>query len=117
MKKLFIISIIFLASCKTNSLVQSMPGHYYKKGKDYRYILDLNNDSSFTFKIQYREGSVSCQGKWQYILKDTLLLKCGGTSLSEMLQRGYMEEREKKVIVISKNKLKVDSQNNDKSSM
>lgn len=108
MKTLLIISIIFSTSCKTTSLFQNLQGQYYKKGKDYKYILILNNDSSFTFTERYHEGRSSCQGKWLFISKDTLLLKCGEASLSEMLQRGYMEEREKKVILISTNKVMID---------
>lgn len=108
MKNLLIISIIFFASCKTASLSQSMQGQYYKEGKDYNYSLSLNNDSSFTFTKKYFEVNSTCQGKWQRISKDTLLLKCGEEDLSAKLQSGYMTERERKVIVLSKNKLKID---------
>ena len=100
--------MIFFVSCKTVSISQSMQGRYHKEGKDYRYSLSLNNDSSFTFTKKYFEVNSTCQGKWQRIAKDTLLLKCGETDLSARLQGGYMTERERKVIVLSKNKLKID---------
>jgi hypothetical protein len=99
--------MIVFASCKTVSISQSMQGHYYKEGKDYQYELTLNNDSSFTFTKKYFEVNSTCQGKWQRIAKDTLLLKCGEEDLSAKLQSGYMTERERKVIVLSKNKLKI----------
>lgn len=108
MKNLLIISIIFLASCKTVSMSQNMQGQYYKEGKDYQYSLSLNNDSSFTLTKKYFEVNSTCRGKWQRISKDTLLLKCGEEDLSVKLQSGYMTERERKVIVLNKNKLKID---------
>lgn len=107
-KNLFFISMIFFASCKTVSISQNMQGRYHKEGKDYWYSLNLNNDSSFTFTKKYFEVNSTCQGKWQRIAKDTLLLKCGEADLSERLQSGYMTERERKVIVLSKNKLQID---------
>ena len=100
--------MISFASCKTVSMSQNIQGRYYKVGKDYQYDLALNNDSSFTFAIKYFEVNSTCQGKWQRISKDTLLLKCSEEDLSVKLQSGYMTERERKVIVLSKNKLKIE---------
>ncbi len=108
MKNLLFISMIFLASCKTVSISQNMQGHYHKEGKDYQYDLTLNNDSTFFFTKKYFEVNSTCQGKWQRISKDTLLLKCGEEDLSAKLQSGYMTERERKVILLSKSKLKIE---------
>lgn len=108
MKNFLFISMIFFASCKTVSISQNMQGHYFKQGKDYQYGLTLNNDSSFIFTKKYFEVNSTCQGKWRRMSKDTLILKCGEDDLSAKLQSGYMTERERKVIVLSKNKLKVD---------
>lgn len=108
MKNLLFISIIFFASCKTVSISQNMQGHYHKEGKDYQYDLTLNNDSTFSFTKKYFEVNSTCQGKWHRISKETLLLKCDEEDLSAKLQSGYMTERERKVIVLSKNKLKVE---------
>jgi len=101
--------MIFLASCKTTPLLQSLPGQYYKNWKGYKYILILNNDSSFIYTEKYREGSPRCEGKWQFISKDTLLLKCGKATFTEALSSGYLAEREKKVIVVNKNKVMIDN--------
>jgi hypothetical protein len=107
-KSLLFIPMIVFASCKTVSMSQNMQGQYYKEGKDYQYSLSLNNDSSFTSTKKYFEVNSTCRGKWQRISKDTFLLKCSEEDLSAKLQSGYMTERERKVIVLSKNKLKID---------
>lgn len=104
-KNLLFILIIAFTSCKTVS--QSMQGQYYDKGKDYRYDLNLRSDSSFTFSIAVLEGLSTCDGKWHYLSKDIILLSCNEQNLSAKLQRGYMTERERNVIVLSKNKLKI----------
>jgi hypothetical protein len=107
MKNLLIISIIFLASCKTSSISQTVQGRYYQEGKDYKYDLSLNNDSSFVLTQKYFEVNSTCRGKWQYLSTDTILLKCGEEDLSAILQSGYMSERERKLLVLSKNKIKI----------
>lgn len=108
-KNLPFISVIVLASCKTVSFSQNIQGRYYIEGRDYQYSLSLNNDSSFTFTKKYFEGSSTCQGNWHFLSKDTLLLTCDEADLSAKLQSGYMTERERKVIVLNKNKLKIDN--------
>lgn len=85
-----------------------MQGKYYKLGKDYVYDLSINNDGSFILTQKYFEVNSTCQGKWQRISKDTILLKFDSSTLSEKLLSGYMTEREKKVIVLKKDKLKFD---------
>lgn len=106
-KYLLFILIIVLASCRTISISQNIQGQYYKAGKDYQYDLSLNNDSSFTLTQKYFEVNSTCGGRWQYLSRDTLLLKCYEENLSAKLQGGYMTEREKKVIVLGKKKLKI----------
>jgi len=97
-----LIAFLF-ASCKIYSQVQ---GIYYKDGNDYQYHLSLN-DSSFILTQKYFEVNSTCKGKWKYLSNDTILLKCDDEDLSAKLQSGYMTERERKVVVLSKNKLKL----------
>jgi hypothetical protein len=80
-----------------------------QKRKDYQYDLTLNNDSSFTFTKKYFEVNSICQGQWKRIAKDTLLLKCGEEDLSAKLQSGYVTKRERKLIVLNKQKLKIEN--------
>ena len=107
MKNLLIMSILIFASCKTVSISQNIQGRYYKEGKDYQYELNLNNDSSFALTQKYFEVNSTCRGKWQYLSNDTILLKCDEEDLSAKLQTGYMSEREKKIIVLNKHKIKI----------
>lgn len=108
MKNILIISLIFFASFKTPSFSQSIQGQYCKEGKDYKYSLNVNDDSTFTFSKKYYEVNSTCQGKWQRLSKDTLLLKCNEGDLSAKLQSGYMTERERKVIMLNKNEIIID---------
>jgi hypothetical protein len=108
MKNILIISvgiIIFFSSC-SNTLYRTVKGTYNGNGKDYHYSLSIN-DSSFLLTQKYFEVNSTCKGKWQFLSKDTILLKCDEEDLSAKLQSGYMTEREKKVIVLNKNKVQV----------
>ena len=97
--------IVVFASCKSVAISK---GQYYKEGKDYQYTLNLSEDSSFVLIQKYFEVNSTCKGKWQYLSADTILLKCDSESLYAKLESGYMTERERKVIVLNRNKLKLD---------
>jgi len=105
---LLIVMAVFFVSCKSTSLLQNADGDYYSKGRDYYYSLSLKRDSSFVFTQKYFEVNSTCQGKWKYISKDTILLQCNEADLSAKLQSGYMSERERKVLMLNKNKLQID---------
>jgi hypothetical protein len=102
-----ILAVVLFISCKSVHELQSIQGEYYKQGNDYQYDLVLNRDSSFILSQKYFEVNSTCQGKWIYFSKDTLLLQCNPENVSAQLQSGYMSEREKKVIVVSRNKLQL----------
>lgn len=104
---LLILTIMF-ASCKSVAIFKNVEGQYYKSGKDYQYSLNLNKDNSFILTQKYFEVNSTCNGKWQNLSADTILLKCDvEEDITAKLQSGYMTEREKKVLVLSKNKLKL----------
>ena len=100
--------MILFVSCKGQSLLQNIQGNYSKSGKDYSCSLILNTDSSFTLTQKYFEVVSNCKGKWQLKLKDTILLKCSDENLSAQLSSGYMAERQREVIILNQNKLKLD---------
>jgi hypothetical protein len=108
-KYLLLISIIVFTSCRPTFISQDVQGQFYKEGKDFQYSLDLRRDSSFYFTKKYFDGNSTCRGKWQRLANDTLILKCDDPDLSAQLQSGYMTERERVVILLSKNRLKVDN--------
>ena len=86
-----------------------MTGDYYKKGKDYIYTLTLAKDSTFILSKKYFEVNSKCKGKWNYKNRDTILLTCDEENLTSQLTSGYMSERKQKLIVINKNKVKIDN--------
>jgi hypothetical protein len=109
MRSLIYIILLVFVSCKVLTLQQEMPGEYYKGGKDCEYSLKLNQDSTFVLSIKYQDAKPQCNGKWQYLGKDTLVLKCNEVeNISETLNNGYMTDREKKVRIINRNRLKLD---------
>lgn len=95
---------ILLTSCISYS--QNLKGEYYKQGKDFRYELTLN-DSSFILTQKYFEVNSTCNGKWNYVSKDTIFLRCEEVDKSAKFESGYMNERERKIILISKKKMKL----------
>ena len=104
-KTLIYILIVGLSSCKSLHIDR---GEYYKKGKDYTYSLKLTEDSTFILSKKYQDAFPQCSGKWSYIAKDTILLKCDEMKdVMESLTNGYMAERENRLIVLNQNKVKL----------
>ncbi len=82
-------------------------GKFYKRGKDYTCSLVLEKDSSFTFNIKVQDFNPQCEGRWQLLGRDTILLKCNEVkNILEALSTGYMAKRENKIEIINRNKLK-----------
>ena len=101
---LFLLSIL-LTTC---SAQRNLSGKYSRAEKDFRYDLELKKDSTFALTQKYFEVVSECQGKWESLSEDTLLLKCyEATDVTETLSGGYMSEREKKVIVLTGGKLRL----------
>lgn len=108
--KYFLTTIIILCftTCKTVYKLNNIEGVYSKSGKDFIYTLNLHKDSSFHLSQKYYEVNSFCQGRWQ-LSADTILLLCADEDLVAKLQSGYLTQRKWKVIVMSKNKLKLGS--------
>lgn len=103
------ILLFLVVSCKSLTIQQGVYGEFYKGGEDYKYTLKLNRDSTFFLSMKYQDAMPQCYGKWQYLGQDTLLLKCNELkNISETLSSGYMANREKKVLIIGRNKIKLD---------
>ena len=98
--------------CKTTAPIIIQKGvfiHKYRDGDTDQLI--LNNDNSFYLKFSYKQG---CDGKWEYISKDTIAIKYQPVDWTEMITRGYMHERELKIKVLNNNKIKLFFTNNGK---
>jgi len=98
-----VLSVLF-SSC---TISQNIHGEYLKQGKDYKYSLVLNKDSTFILSQKYHDANPKCQGRWTYIAKDAILLKCDTVnSIAETLNSGYMQKRKNKIVVVSSKRLR-----------
>lgn len=105
--RLFLIAAVLLSGCASTFSQKSLSGNYYAKGKDYAYELKLSDDSSFQLTTWHIEVKSTCEGSWQTIKSDTILLLCSAPKPLEELQGGYMSERERKVAILRNRKLKM----------
>lgn len=107
-----VITLGLFISCKAQKIGQeALCGTFYKLNKDKyfssSYTLELRPDSSFTFIVMVKDAKPQCEGKWKIIDKEFILLECKESSNPyEMLSSGYMSEKEHKLQVINKNKIK-----------
>ncbi|MDB4334844.1 hypothetical protein OAA06_00645 [bacterium] len=99
-------------SCKAQEIGHAeICGAFYmlQKGKDFNvaYTLELNTDSTFLLRLNTAGGKPQCEGKWEIVDCNFIFLKCNEiTDVTETLTNGYMSQREHKVEIISKNKIK-----------
>ena len=115
MKRVVIYIAIMLGSffiCNAQKIEQrTMCGTFYKlvQLKDFNtsYTLELNTDSTFKLYINLFEGSSQCIGKWKILDSIFIMLKCNeDTNPYEMLSSGYMSQKEYKLQIISKNRIR-----------
>ena len=99
-------------TCNAQKIEQgSISGIFYRliKGKDFNtsYTLELNADSTFKLRINLFEGNSQCIGKWKILDNVFIMLNCNeDVNPYEMLSSGYMSEKEYKLQIINKNKIK-----------
>jgi len=105
MRVLLILVVFLLGSCKGPEKIH---GTYVDKGKDYKYTLTINADSTFVLNDQNIYSKSSCKGKWQQ-RSDTLYLICDDEEFPAQIASNYMQDREKTVVIINNSKLKIDS--------
>lgn len=110
-KNSYLILLMFFLSCGTLN-IQSLPitGTFYKQGKrlgfNYEYKLNLKSDGSFYLQEKLKDASPRCEGKWEMVGKDHILLKCDSvTNINEMLTNGFMNSRENMLKIVSKDRL------------
>jgi hypothetical protein len=113
---LLLVLTVVCFSCSTGKEISSkdLIGNFYGATEDYirntetKYYLELNGDNVFKLKINGHDYRPECSGVWEQ-KGDTITLKCSDTeSLGEKLSSGYMNQREFKIKVQSRNKLKLD---------
>lgn len=116
-KVYFVALCVFVLSCSTtkNMSYDKIIGKFYgkhpgfSKGTYTHYNLELKQDSTFYFQINGHDYSPECKGMWS-LSNDILLLKCDEEKdVAVLLSSGYMNQREYKVIIKNRNKLKLDT--------
>lgn len=109
MKKLIMVICLFfiIYSC---SIKKNICGNYQYKGelngfhREYKLLI-RENDFILLYKSQ--DASPKCVGNWK-ISKDTLYLECKDVdSITNMLSKGYMNQRVYQLKIINKDKLKI----------
>ena len=71
------------------------------------YALELKQDGTFSFNIKFDMTSPQCAGEWITVGEKFILLKCDDSDNAyEAISGGYMNEREHKLEILSKNRLK-----------
>lgn len=111
-KSLLLVLIASISSCVSIKLKQNdMVGKYYKRHTkkntiSISYTLVLNSDESFTLTINTQDANPSCDGYWE-LVNDEILLECEEESASKMLSNSYLNERNYKLIVINKSKIRL----------
>lgn len=74
-----------------------------------QYSLELKTDNVFKLKMQRHGYQPECVGIWEH-KNDTIFLKCNEEKdIAIMLSSGYMNQREYKVVVKNRNKLKLNN--------
>ena len=80
------------------------------KGKDFEHNLLLKTDSTFVLQRKYIDTNPKCEGIWFYKSPNTILLKCtDNEELIEKLSTGYMSQRDNTIVIVTKNKLKLEN--------
>jgi hypothetical protein len=85
-----------------------MEGKFINKGKDYNYSLMLKKGYTFIYKQQDLDVLRLCSGRWHYLNQDTIMIECDEENTLQQISVGYMQEREKKVIIVNQKKIKID---------
>jgi len=67
----------------------------------------LKGDSTFILDYRFFDGQSTCNGRWKYISKDTVLLKCDTEKFPAQLQLGYMSNRIQKATILNRKQIQL----------
>lgn len=114
MKKIvYILIILSIYSCGTLKIEQAdLVGEYHKlqtakNALSINYNLVLNSDNTFTLSMKMQDANPQCDGKWELKDKKYIYLECDETTdVGVILSSGNMKEKNYKLEVIDKNKIR-----------
>jgi len=110
---IYILIALTICSCSSLKVQQAdVIGQYYKlqtsrNTLSVSYDLILKKDNSFSLSIRMQDANPMCNGKWE--LKDNryIYLECDDVKgVAEMLSSGSMTDKNYKLEVLSKNKIR-----------
>ncbi|MFT3994124.1 MAG: hypothetical protein QM660_07440 [Dysgonomonas sp.] len=95
LKYILVTILITFMSCQSTKFhKKDFAGKYkYKTNKlsyNFDYKLELNADTTFYFQI----SNQSCIGKWRFLSKNEVMLKCDDVDTMDALSSGYLSQRE-----------------------
>ncbi|MBT2620305.1 hypothetical protein [Chryseobacterium sp. ISL-6] len=109
--KIYYCLLFIISSCIAKKDVY---GNYQYKGVSYGFSKEYNlliKKDSFSMSYKSQDASPKCIGKWN-IFQDTLYLRCNKEKLvTNMLSRGYMNQRDYKLKIIGSKRLKMLKEN------
>ncbi|RKN75913.1 hypothetical protein D7Z94_24945 [Ulvibacterium marinum] len=88
-----------------------MAGEFYKKQTANKtisvsYSLNLRPDNTFVFSIKSQDANPKCEGSWE-LNWQSVYLKCNESDdIGEILSSGNMPDKEHKLEVINRNRIK-----------
>lgn len=108
----YILIVVSVYSCGSLKIEQAdIVGEYYKtqasgKALSISYDLTLNSDNTFSLSMKMQDANPKCNGRWE--IKDNYIyLKCEESEdIVEILSSGHMKEKDHKLEVMSRNKIK-----------
>ena len=101
-----------LFSCKAQMVEKgAISGTFYKlkKRDDFNiaYTLELRHDNTFKLLVSTAEGKPQCEGKWEIVDNEFILLECDiDENPYETVTNTYMSQKTHKLQVLGKNRLK-----------
>jgi len=105
--KVFLIGTALMVGCAARAQQVSL-GTYRAQTKDSKYILELKDEERFTLTFGFWDGKSSCDGSWEVIDRNTILLKCAQGKFPAQVTSSYMTIRERRVLILSHRKLRLD---------
>lgn len=113
----YIIIALFAYSCKTPNMVEYectgiegiFSGMRKTMGFKYQYILELNQNGTFYFRIIVQDAMPQCRGKWRLENNKFIILDCYEALAWEKMTNGYMNNRNYIIKILNKDKLKCDN--------
>lgn len=110
MKRLILLSFLFLLNGCSSSKELRFDEEYGKSGDRYFVTLELRSDSTFTLTKAYVEWPSKCVGNWSYLGSNQYKLICEDEKPFEQISSGYLKPREYIITVLNIRKVRIENE-------